>query len=114
MSTKAEDNSGRKAHVILQLTDSGAVILKISHQVFHLNKADGNMMADLDVQSASTGPGKLVLGRERGAAGAAATGVQHHLSGIYASKQDLQKGSDPLVASKRKARAKEIGKNSPV
>ena len=72
------------------------------------------MMADLDIQSASTGPGKLVLVRERGAAGATATGGQRHLAGIYASKEDLQKGSDPFVLPVGDAWAKEIGKNSPV
>ncbi len=68
LSAEAEDDAGRETHIILRRSSSGGVILEPGHQVFGLNKANGKMTLHLDVQAATSGHGKRVLGGEERAA----------------------------------------------
>jgi hypothetical protein len=80
--------------------------LEPGHHVFGLNDADGEMAVDPDVQAASGGQGKRVLGGKERAT--ECTIGERDLVGVRASKQNLGKGSNPVVLPERKARAEEI------
>src|SRR5208337_504930 len=59
-----------------------------------------------DVQTASSGPGKRVFGREERAAECAIG--ECHFTGVHAAKQSLNKGSDSAVVPEGNARTEEI------
>ena len=67
---EAEDDSHREAHVVLpcRLPRAGGRVLEPGHRVFGLNQAQCEVASEREVESASGGHGKRVLGRERSAA----------------------------------------------
>ena len=70
------------------------------------------MVVDPDVQSAAGGQGKRVLSGQKHATERAVG--ECHLVGVHAAKQNLGKGSDPVVLPEGKARAEEISEDSHV
>ena len=112
ISTEAEDDSGGETHIILCPCCSSCVARKSGHQVFSLNDADSEVAVHPEVQAAPGGHGKRVLVRKKRAIDSA-TG-EYYLVRVHASKQNLGKGSDPVVLPERIARAEEIREDSHV
>jgi hypothetical protein len=112
ISTEAEDDARRQAHVVLQRGISGGVILEPGHEVFGLNEAESEMTLETNVQAAASGHGKRVLGGEERTVRRAFG--NYDLTGVRTSKQSLDKGSDSAAVPEGKAWAEEIGDNTPV
>ena len=70
------------------------------------------MVVDPDVQAASGGQGKRILGGKESAT--ERTVGECHLVCVHAPKQNLGKGSHHVVLPERKARAEEISQGSNV
>ena len=108
MAAQAEDESGRKAKIILGIACPGRGIGETGHQVFRLNGADGDMASQANIESAPGRHGEGSLRRQGRTRRTGASG-EGHFPGMCRAKQDLGKGSDPTVVAKREARTKEVG-----